>query len=149
MEPQEPNSATSPAIRPAQFADLDQVFAVALEFATSFRPEKEVFASNFCRLIEPHDALTLVAEQSGQIKGYLLGFDHDTFFANGRVAWIEELMVRKEQRRNGIGTQLVEHFERWATSRGNILVALATRRAAPFYAAIGYEESATYYRKLL
>jgi len=29
------------------------------------------------------------------------------------------------------------------------LVALATRRAAPFYQALGYEESATYLRKLL
>src|SRR5438045_3942420 len=99
MEPHEPNSRTPLAIRSAQISDLDQVFAVALEFATSFRPEREVFANNFRRIIEHHDALTLVAEQSGQINGYLLGFDHDTFFANGRVAWIEELMVRKEQRR--------------------------------------------------
>ena len=29
------------------------------------------------------------------------------------------------------------------------LVALATRRAAPFYRAAGYEESATYFRKVL
>lgn len=31
----------------------------------------------------------------------------------------------------------------------NALFALATRRAAPFYAALGYEDSATYFRKLL
>jgi hypothetical protein len=29
-----------------------------------------------------------------------------------------------------------------------LLVALATRRAAPFYRALGYEESATYFRKV-
>ena len=29
------------------------------------------------------------------------------------------------------------------------LVALATRRAAPFYRALGYEESAVYFRKIL
>jgi hypothetical protein len=28
-------------------------------------------------------------------------------------------------------------------------VALATRRAAPFYRALGYEDSATYFRKVL
>ena len=44
---------------------------------------------------------------------------------------------------------LMAEFERWATERGAALVALATRRAAPFYLALGYEESATYFRKLL
>ena len=29
------------------------------------------------------------------------------------------------------------------------VVALATRRAAPFYRALGYEESAIYFRKIL
>jgi hypothetical protein len=35
-------------------------------------------------------------------------------------------------------------FEEWARGRKNALVALATRRAGPFY-----EESAAYYRKFL
>jgi len=39
-------------------------------------------------------------------------------------------------------------FEDWAWEGGLRLVALVTRRAHPFYAAIGYEESATYFRKL-
>lgn len=43
----------------------------------------------------------------------------------------------------------MQDFERGATGRGARLVALATRRAAPFYHALGYEESATYLRKLL
>ena len=40
-------------------------------------------------------------------------------------------------------------FERWAVVRDCALVALATRRAAPFYRALGYEESAVYFRKIL
>jgi hypothetical protein len=39
-------------------------------------------------------------------------------------------------------------FEDWAARRGCALVALATRRAKPFYLAIGYQESADYLRKL-
>jgi hypothetical protein len=39
--------------------------------------------------------------------------------------------------------------EDWATRRGCAYVALATRRAEAFYAAIGYEASATFLRKLL
>jgi hypothetical protein len=40
-------------------------------------------------------------------------------------------------------------FERWARGRGCALVALATRRAATCYHALGYEDSAAYLRKLL
>ena len=43
----------------------------------------------------------------------------------------------------------MEHFEDWSRRRGSELIALATRRAAPFYKGIGYKESATYFRKLL
>jgi hypothetical protein len=43
----------------------------------------------------------------------------------------------------------MQGFEAWAAKRGSKLVALATRRAAPFYQALGYEESAIYFRKLL
>jgi hypothetical protein len=32
---------------------------------------------------------------------------------------------------------------------GCTLVALATRRAAPFYRALGYQDSAVYFRKVL
>jgi hypothetical protein len=40
-------------------------------------------------------------------------------------------------------------FEQWAVAQGCALVALATRRAAPFYRALGYEESAVYFRKVM
>ncbi len=39
-------------------------------------------------------------------------------------------------------------FEQWAAARGCALVALATRRAAAFYRALGYQESAAYFRKV-
>jgi GNAT superfamily N-acetyltransferase len=81
--------------------------------------------------------------------GYLLGFDHPTFYANGRVAWVEELMVGEAWRRQRVGASLMRAFEDWARGRGCRLVALATRRAAAFYTATGYEESATFFRKLL
>ena len=74
--------------------------------------------------------------------GYCLGFDHHTFYANGRVAWVEEITVKEPVRRRGVGKALMENFEEWSRNRGSKLVALATRRAASFYGSIGYEESA-------
>ena len=58
-------------------------------------------------------------------------------------------MVRSSRRNQGIGRSLMVAFEGWSAGRGAKLVALATRRAAAFYRAVGYEESATYFRKLL
>lgn len=40
-------------------------------------------------------------------------------------------------------------FEHEARTAGARLIALATRRASSFYEAIGYEPSATYFRKVL
>ncbi|MBI4197822.1 MAG: GNAT family N-acetyltransferase [Chloroflexi bacterium] len=136
-------------IRQAMLEDCDQVFALAGDFATSFRPEYEAFTDAYAQLLGQEDALVLVAEQSGRVLGYLLGFDHWTFFANGRVSWVEEVMVQEDHRRRKVGAALMARFEEWAQSRQSKLVALATRRAAPFYLAIGYEESATYFRRLV
>lgn len=41
----------------------------------------------------------------------------------------------------------MEAAERWAVEQGAAYLALATRRAADFYRAIGYSESATFFRK--
>jgi GNAT superfamily N-acetyltransferase len=62
---------------------------------------------------------------------------------------VEEIMVEESCRRQGVGEMLMREFEAWARARECRLVSLATRRASAFYAAIGYEESAVYFRKLL
>lgn len=136
-------------IRPATSDDSEGVFELARDFATSFRPEKESFHRSFEYLVRQEDALLLVAEEAAGISGYLLAFDHYALFANGRIAWVEEVMVREDARRAGLGRALMERFEQWALSRGSKLAALATRRADAFYLALGYEESASYFRKLL
>ena len=136
-------------IRCAVESDADRLFELVEAFATSFRPERPAFDESFQQLIHDDSALLMVAEERQSVVGYLLGFEHRTFFANGKVAWVEELMVAEDHRRKGTGRALVRGIEEWARARGSKLVALATRRAASFYLALGYAESATYFRKLL
>jgi GNAT superfamily N-acetyltransferase len=136
-------------IRPATSADADTLFELVEQFATSFRPRRDAFDTCLRALEAEPSAWLAVAERGGQIAGYCLGFDHFAFFANGRVAWVEEITVRPDCRRQRVGGLLMASFEDWARSRGAVLVALATRRAAAFYRALGYEASATYFRKLL
>jgi GNAT superfamily N-acetyltransferase len=144
-----PRKETSCEIRSATAADADALFELVEQFATSFRPRRDTFDMCLQELAGDPSAWLAVAERGGQIVGYCLGFDHFAFFANGRVAWVEEITARPDWRRRRIGAQLMTAFEDWARSRGAVLIALATRRAAAFYSALGYEESATYFRKLL
>jgi GNAT superfamily N-acetyltransferase len=136
-------------IRTAQYADAEAVLALAKPFATSFVVDAQAFHRSFSALLASPQAYLAVAETAQQLVGYVLGFEHYTFFANGRVAWVEEITVSEAVRRQGIGRLLMQEFEAWAVARECKLVALATRRAAAFYQALGYEESAAYFRKLL
>jgi GNAT superfamily N-acetyltransferase len=137
-------------VRKAGPNDRDELYPLARELATSFELSGSTFAESFSGLISARDALVLVAadERSGQLIGYLLGFRHQTFFADGPVGWVEEIHTRPERRREGVAGALMLEFEKWSWEGGARLVALATRRARAFYEAIGYEDSAVYFRKL-
>ena len=100
-------------------------------------------------LVGAPDTLLLVAADATGIVGYLLAASHETFFANGPVAWVEEVMVGESVRRSGVGRALMEQAENWARSIGAAYLSLATRRAADFYLSLGYEDSATFFRKML
>jgi len=137
-------------VRPAQAADRDQVWPLARDLATSIRPDRAAFDALFTSLLAAPDALVLVAAAPpGSITGYLLAFRNPAFHTNGPLAWVEEVMVAESARRTGTGRELMAAAEDWARSAGAAYVALATRRAAVFYRALGYEDSAVYFRKLL
>ena len=93
-------------IQRAISTDSAQLFNLARDFTTSFRPEFGAFEVAFARLMTQDDALLLVTEESGQLLGYLLDFDHYALFANGRVSWVEEVMVMEDRRRQRIGGNL-------------------------------------------
>ena len=136
-------------IRTAIPEDVDAIYPLASSLATSFDVEERSFRESFQQILLDDHALLLVAAEDEEVLGYCLGFEHATFFANGNIAWVEEIMVSSARRSQGVGRSLMAAFERWSAARGAKLVALATRRAAEFYRAVGYEESATYFRKML
>jgi GNAT superfamily N-acetyltransferase len=136
-------------VRRARAGDADDVARLAAELAMSFEFSAASFRANYPALLAADGACLLLALDGRGSVCYLLGFRHLTFYANGPVGWVEEVAVRDQHRGQGIGRVLMDAFEHWATAEGCALVALATRRAAPFYLALGYEESATYFRKVL
>lgn len=136
-------------IRRAEPHDSAALFQLASEFASSFAVEKTAFERALTELVTHPETFLAVAEVDAELVGYVLGSDHWTLFANGRVAWVEEIMVAEASRRQSVGAKLMEAFEEWAKAREAKIIALATRRAASFYEALGFEESAAYFRKRL
>ena len=136
-------------VRSALGADVGAVASLAAELAQSFAFSREQFDLSYPALLASADACLLVAAEGDDCLGYVLGFRHLTFYANGPVGWVEEIVVTQQYRGRGLGRALMSAFESWAAARDCVLVALATRRAAPFYLALGYAESATYLRKIL
>jgi GNAT superfamily N-acetyltransferase len=136
-------------IRKAEVKDANEVLALAKSFSTSFQVDGEMFGTTFATILADPAALCAVAEVDERVVGYILAFSHFTFYANGEVAWVEEVTVNPPSRRSGLGRELMNYVEEWAQERNCRLVALATRRASEFYKVLGYEESATYFRKLI
>lgn len=126
-----------------------RLFKLTEELATSFVPEQKEFHKVLGRVLTNPHALLCVASSEGCPIGYCLAFYHPALYANGNVAWIEEVIVTKKWRGKGIGTLLIEEVESWAKENSCNLIALATRRAGEFYKELGYCESAVYFKKTI
>jgi GNAT superfamily N-acetyltransferase len=136
-------------IRRATPNDSPNVFRLSQNLATSFKVNKIAFSKIYLEIIEEKNTSLFVAELKNEIIGYCLAFHHFAFYANGNVTWIEEIMVDEKHRSKGVGSQLIRETEELAKLQGSKLISLATRRASDFYKKIGYEESASYFRKIL
>ena len=141
--------SASIGVRPVLASDADLLFEFAADFTTSFSLDRESFIASLHALLVDDDVTLLCGVSGAAIVGYVLAFTHTTFFANGPVTWVEEIYVQPEWRRRGIASAMMRAVESDAKNRSSRLIALATRRADSFYRALGYEESATYYRRLL
>lgn len=136
-------------IRPATRADADELFRLAGLLATSSVPERSAFEASLATIRADDRQRVLVADADGGLAGYLYGLTHPAFHANGDVGWIEELYVDEQRRGTGLGRRLMTAFEEWAIeSAGAAYFAVATRRAGDFYRSMGYEESASYFKKV-
>ena len=142
-------SWSSITVRPAGSSDAAALLSLASSFATSFTVDAERFGSQLGAILSDPASVLSVAVTDGEVVGYVAASLHPTLYANGPAGWIEELMVHPAHRRGGVGRLLVSAVERWAQARGAVMVSLATRRAAEFWSAAGYEASATYFRKVL
>ncbi|MFT4614733.1 MAG: putative N-acetyltransferase YhbS [Bacteroidia bacterium] len=101
-------------IRRAIPDDIERILPLARDFVTSFEVDGDKYRLSFSVILGNSDALVLVAEDNASLIGYFLEFCHGTFYANGNVAWLEEIMVSSAYRRQRVGESLMTGFEEWA-----------------------------------
>jgi len=138
-----------PTVRRARLDDTDALWPLVEAFASTTTPTHERFTTTFAAVVLRPDVRVLVAQEGGAVVGYLLAQLQPTFFADGPVAWVQEVMVDERVRGAGVGRALMSAAEDWARDRGAAYVALASRRAGGFYEALGYAPSATFYKRAL
>jgi GNAT superfamily N-acetyltransferase len=136
-------------VRRATVADEFALFALVSRFPTPTPPNRETFAEALRKKLRDSDGFIAVAEIGGQLVGYVAGDAHETFYAGGKVAWVDEILVAEDARRQGIGRALMAEFDSWAENGRCRLIGLATRGAASFYEELGFEDSAGYFKRYL
>jgi GNAT superfamily N-acetyltransferase len=136
-------------VRRATVGDEFSLFALVRLFPTPTPPTRETFANALRVKLKDPDGFVAVAELGGQLVGYVAGDTHETFYAGGKVAWVDEILVAEEARRQGIGRALMAEFESWAENGRCRLIGLATRAATTFYEELGFEDSSGYFKRYL
>lgn len=98
-------------------------------------------------LLADEDHGLFVAESGGRVAGFLHVVVHDTppipILVPRRLAVVDNLVVRRDLRRAGIGRALMERAEQWAREQGATEIDLTVFEfnagAIAFYRSLGYE----------
>lgn len=110
-------------IRAATEADAELLFGLILELATYEKLADQVVgdAETLRRsMFEQRAAEALIVERGGEVAGYAIFFTTFSTFETRSGIWLEDLYVRPEQRRGGIGLTIMEHLAALALERGHV-----------------------------
>lgn len=108
-------------IRPATEADAELLFGLILELADyeklgeGMRGDADVLRRS---LFEQRAAEALVIEVGEEAVGYAIFFTTFSTFECRPGIWLEDVYVRPEHRRGGIGRAVMEHLARLAVEHG-------------------------------
>jgi len=110
-------------IRPATEADAGLVFSLILELAEYEKLRDQVAGdAEVLRrtLFEQRAAEALLIERDGEAIGYAIFFTTFSSFECRSGVWLEDVYVRPEHRRGGIGLAVMEHLAALALERGHV-----------------------------
>jgi GNAT superfamily N-acetyltransferase len=110
-------------IRPASEEDVPVLFDLILELASYEKLSDAVSGDpDVLRrsLFEEKAAEALLLEARAEYVGYAIFFTTFSTFECRSGIWLEDVYVRPEHRRGGIGREVMEHLAKLAEDRGHI-----------------------------
>jgi GNAT superfamily N-acetyltransferase len=131
-------------LRPVEVAlptGLAEPLALLEEALRHGDPVPEYFADRLRKAVEAGDVEVLAARAEDQILGVALLAYRLNVSAGGIFASVEDLYVRPEARRRGVGRAMLKAVDELCAERGISYVEaqVEEKEAELFYAALGYE----------
>ena len=136
-------------IKEAINEDFESVLALAKKFPSPTELDEDHFKIAWIEKINDPNSYVGVALEKKSIVGYISGYLHSAFYANGSTFLVDEIFVVEDKRGSGVGRHLMESITHWTGERNCKLIALATNGAKDFYSALGFQDSARYFKKYL
>jgi GNAT superfamily N-acetyltransferase len=126
---------------PVRGDDLIEPVKLLEESLRDGEPVSAGFAKTLREAVEADALEVLAASAEGRVVGVAVLAHRLSVSAAGEFASIEELYVRPEERRRGVGRGLLEAVEKRCAARGVSYVEaqVEDEEAMAFYAALGYE----------
>ena len=137
-------------IRPAKTSDIPRMCGLLSELfsiESDFSPDSQKQAKGLSLLLADRSGLSavLVAEEGDEIIGMCSVQTLISTAEGGPVGLLEDLIVRKDHRGNGIGTRLLSEIFRWCDtkniSRLQLLRDADNESALKFYAGNGWTDT--------
>jgi GNAT superfamily N-acetyltransferase len=131
-------------LRPVEVAPqtgLAEPLALLEEALRDGNAVPEDFADRLRKAVEAGDLEVMAARAEDQMLGVVVLAYRLNLSAGERFASVEDLYVRPEARRQGVGRALLEAVDELCTEHGisYVEVQVEEDKVEPFYAALGYE----------
>ena len=135
-------------VRPAIPSDAPAVGGLMAQLAEHTRGHIDPGVQDrFRAMIElPQYAIFVAEDEAGQVIGLLSASQRWTLWHTGPCAFIEELVVDEQARRQGVGHALIQAVLDWARAQGCSEIEVSTDHdntdAQAFYRRLGFESEA-------
>jgi ribosomal protein S18 acetylase RimI-like enzyme len=143
-------------IRPARIDDIDPLTGLLQELFTleaDFVPNAARQMAGLKRLLRESRAVILIAESCGEVVGMCTVQTVISTAEGGNAGLLEDMIVARKARRQGIGRALLEAAQRWAEGRGLTRLQLLVERdndpALKFYFKSGWLSTDLVCRRIL
>lgn len=134
----------APTIRAATEGDVELIFDLIVELARYEKLTHEVVGTPEllrASLFERRDAEALIVEAAGETVGYAIFYTTFSTFECRSGIWLEDVYVRPDHRRGGIGLRIMERLAALALERGHVRLEWCALEwnepALSFYAKLG------------